>query len=815
MPNALTARVASWVALIRSRPPLRRLVLAAAGVFALGLGVMLWLIFPYLKEWGDIGDGPENAPSRLYALPHELAAGDEMEPDALAEELEELGYRPIEELAEGSAVPGGRYHLDGDTLQVRIRRHMSPEGIVPTRLLAVRFEGDRIVALAADGAPVSKAALETPILATYYVDEQREKFPVEVKQLPEHVVQAVLAAEDAAFYWHPGVSPSGIARAALQNLRHGGVTQGGSTLTQQLVKNVFLTQKRTFFRKVQEAVIALAVEAQHSKREILQGYFNGIYLGGSGGIQYYGLGAAARAYFGKDPSELSLEESATLAGMIKSPAAYSPLRAPERSKRRRDEVLRRMAELGFLDAKRLQAALATPLETHPLRLGLRRAPHFADAMAREARDRFGLKRLGNRGYHLFATLSLNDQDLAEEAVREELDRLDRRGRRGADPLEVALISVAPRTGAILAYVGGRDFERSEFDRVAQAKRQAGSCFKPIVLVAALESGKANNSTTLEDEPLEIKAGGEMWSPKNADGEFRGTVTARTALEKSINIPLIRLGMLVGLDKVAATAHRMGIDQPLNPVPALALGSSEVTPREVAIVYSTLASGGVRPVLHGIAKALQPDGKALAEPNPRQPMRVLTPQVAYMTTSVLEGVVDHGTAAAVRRYGIPGPLAGKTGTTNEARDSWFAGYRPDRVTVVWVGRDNPQATTLSGARAAVPVWGRYMRVSLPSTPGPKFEEPPGLEHVWVCRESGLRSRAVCPGVREVFLKGQAPKGYCELSHEPKLLEAQQSFGVRFGEWLKRKLGTLLTSGDEPKPEGEEEPEETPPPGEPRR
>jgi penicillin-binding protein 1B len=802
-------RIRAWIRegmrLIREHPRLRRALLALAAIGVAGFGFLVWLLFPYLRVWGDIGAGPENAPSRLYALPHLLSVGDACAADDLAEELETLSYHPYE----ADSLPPGRYRVTDDNIFVHLRRRLTPFGTAPTQLLWIQLEDDRIVALRLDGQPVERAALEAPILATYYTDEQRERWPVRLRQLPEHLVQSVLAAEDASFYWHPGVSPTGIARAALANLRKGTVTQGGSTLTQQLVKNVFLSQERTFFRKVREATIALAVEAQHSKRAILQAYFNGIYLGGSEGIQFYGFGAAARAYFGKDASELTLEESATLAGMIKTPASYSPLRNPERSRKRRDEVLRRMAELGFITPARLAQALATPLETSPMKLGARRAAHFADAVAREARERYGLKRLGNRGYQIFATLSLRDQGLAEQAVREELDRLDRRGRQGGDPLEVALVSVDPRSGAYLAYVGGRDFERSEFDRVAQAKRQAGSCFKPIVLVAALETGKASPATQLHDEPLTLRAGGEDWTPKNSDGEFRGIVTARMALEKSINVPLVRLGMAVGLDQVAATAHRLGIEQDLVPVPALALGAADVTPREVATVYSTLASGGIRPVLHGIERVLGSDGKPLLEEKGwKKPLRVLTPQVAYVATSVLQGVVERGTAAGVLRYGIPGPLAGKTGTTNESRDSWFAGYRPDRVTVVWVGHDNSEATNLSGSRAALPIWGRYMRASLPSTKGPDFVEPDGLEHATVCRESGLRARPLCPAIREVFLKGQAPGAYCDLPHEPKILEAQQEFGVQFGQWLKKRLlGILKPHGDEP---GEKEDGEKPPP-----
>jgi penicillin-binding protein 1B len=777
-------------------------------VLAVLFAVTVWLLFPYLRAFGDIGAGPENAPSRLYGAAAEVRVGDETRPAALAAEIEELGYRSYD----GEGIPAGRYRVTDDSLAVRLRRHRTPRGPVPGQLLLFQFRRGRVAEIRACGRPVEGVELEAPVLATYYGEEAREKWPVRVRELPEHVVRAVLAAEDAAFYWHPGVSPTGIARALWVNLRRGEVAQGGSTLTQQLVKNVFLTSERSVFRKIREAVIAVAVEVQHSKRSILQGYLNGIYLGGAGGIQYYGIGTAARAFFGKDATELTLEEAALLAGMIKSPAFYSPLAHPDSARERRDEVLRRMAELEWIDTARLERALATPVETSAMKLGGRPAPHFADAMAAEARERFGLRRLGNRGIHLFTTLSMKDQKIAGKAVGEVLGQLDhrgRRGRRGADPLEAALLSVDPRSGAILAYVGGRDFEKSEFDRVSQAHRQAGSAFKPIVLVTALETGKVSAATKLRDAPLTLKTGRDRWTPRNADGAYRGWITARTALEQSRNVPLIRLAMDVGLDKVAATAHRMGIESEIDEVPAMALGSAEVTPREIATVYSTLASGGVRPVLHGIATALDPEGGPLPESKPEKPERVLSPQVAYVATSVLEGVVERGTARGVRRYGIPGPIAGKTGTTNEARDSWFAGYRPDRVTVVWVGRDNPGATTLSGSRAALPIWGRYMKTALRDAPRAEFPEPQGLEHAVICRDSGLRARPVCPSkIDEVFLPGQKPTQVCNLKHEPRFEETQSEFGLRFSDWLKDRMTTIFGGEETPEPEPETPREETP-------
>ncbi|HEY7215544.1 MAG TPA: biosynthetic peptidoglycan transglycosylase, partial [Thermoanaerobaculia bacterium] len=332
--------------LLRMHPRLRRTAYILGGALGFVLVVTVWLLFPYLRAFGDIGSEPENAPSRLYGAPSVVRLGEEMRASDLSTELESLGYHA----AGSAALAPGRYRADGDFLAARLRRHMTPQGPVRGQLLVARFRRGAVVDLRLDGQPVEQAELEAPVLASYYDEEARERWPVLVRELPEHVVQAVLAAEDASFYWHPGVSPTGIARALLVNLRRGEVAQGGSTLTQQLVKNAFLTSERSLFRKIREAVIAVAVETHHTKRSILQGYLNGIYLGGAGGIQYYGLGSAARAYFGKDATELSLEEAAVIAGMIKSPAFYSPLVHADRARRRRDEVLRRMADLGWIDA---------------------------------------------------------------------------------------------------------------------------------------------------------------------------------------------------------------------------------------------------------------------------------------------------------------------------------------------------------------------------------------------------------------------------------------------------------------------------------
>jgi len=759
----------------------RRIALAAAAVVGLAVALALWVIWPYARALGQIGADPARSPSRLYARPEVLLTGEPVSADRVAAALEAAGYRPAPD--GGDEIAPGRYRFDGTRLAVRLRHRPTPDGEAPPELVEVFVSGGRVSRLRVDGREARRAELEAPLLASYYGEEVREVWPVPVAELPPHVVRAVLAAEDDGFYRHLGLSLSGTLRAAWVNLRSGEVEQGGSTLTQQLVKNAFLTPERSLVRKVREAALAVVVDLLHPKREILRAYLDRIYLGTGGGVNYHGLGTASRAYFSKDPRELTVGEAAALAGMIRSPATLSPVGRPEASRERRDEVLTRMGELGWLTEDELAAALAEPLGTAPFGVGRRRAPHFAVAAAAEARERFGVRRLGDRGYTLFATLSAGEQELAQRAVREGLEAL-------GGGLEGALVSVQPRTGAVRAWVGGRDFRDSQFDRVRQARRQAGSAAKPIVLAAALAAGTASAATRIEDAPLEVDMDGRTWRPRNSDGRFRGPVTVRTAVEQSLNVPTVRLAMAVGLDEVAATARALGVEGEVPELPSSALGAFEVSPYELARVYATLAAGGQRPAIHGLRAAYDAEGRRLEDREPPRSEPALDPAVAYVVTSVLEGTVDRGTGRAARRYLPGGPLAAKTGTSNRARDCWFAAYTPERVTVVWVGHDEFEPTRFSGARAALPVWGRYTAAAPPPRREEAFRVPPGVERRTVCTVSGLLPARWCPTrIDEAFLRGQAPRQTCDVHRAP-APPRRPDRGPRVRRWLRGLLDDVF-------------------------
>lgn len=750
-------------------PARRRLVIAGLVTSALlflsgfGLAGYLWSLSRQFPE------APFVQPSRLYGSATQLAPGAVLPMDDLVAELVSAGYRDAGP-GEG-APPRGTYRREKDRFTVSLRPFPTPAGPGGAVTVAAGYRGSRVTRLEVAGRPVRSALLEPPLLASFYDEQVDERRPVLLAELPETVVHAVLAAEDDGFYSHPGVSPSGVIRALWVNLRGGELQQGGSTITQQLVKNVYLSRKRTFTRKAKEALIAMVVELRHGKDAILEAYLNEIYLGRSGAANLIGFGAASRAYFGKDAAELSLAEAAALAGMIQSPAVYSPVSHPDKARERRDRVLKRMEELGWATPAEAQAARSEAVQAHPRRPEARPvAPYFAELARQEARERFGAKDLDGKGYLLFSTLRWRDQRQAEASVARGLAGLEKgweKGRKARNhkPLQAALVSLDPRDGSVLAWVGGRDYGRSQFDRVAQARRQVGSAFKPVVYSAAFSEGVATPATLFKDSPINVRVGTSSWKPRNYDGGFRGWVTARTALEQSLNIPTVRLALQVGMPRVIELARDMGFSGELESVPSMALGVFEASPLELAQVYATLAAGGLRPEVHGLTAVVDPDGEVVQGDELPMPRRVLPAQAAYVVTSVLQGVIDHGTGAGARGQGIRGPLAGKTGTTNDRRDSWFAGYSPNRVSVVWVGYDDNSPTQLSGSRAALPVWSRFMAGVRPAGGYPNFPVPAGVTTATVDPLTGQLATEYCPyRVTEVFPDWDTPVEPCQ-RHSP--------------------------------------------------
>jgi penicillin-binding protein 1B len=759
-------------------PARERLVIAGLAVSALlflggfALAISLWHVsrkFP---------SPPYKQPSRLYAAAPVLTPGEPFTAAEMVAELKDAGYREAQGEAAGTQLPRGTFRRDGDRVEVDLRPFPTPDGAAAGGPVEVAFQGGRVAAVQVAGKPAKSATLEPPLLASFYDQQSEERRPVTLDELPDPVVKTVLAAEDSGFYINPGVSPTGIARALWVDLRGGEKQQGGSTITQQLVKNVYLSSRRTFRRKAEEAAIAMMLEVRHGKKAILAAYLNEIYLGRSGSANLIGIGAAARAYFGRDAAELSLAQAATLAAMIQSPAGNSPLEHPDKALVRRNWVLQRMGALHWATPAQVEQAQAEPLGVDPQPVESRPiAPYFANAAEAEARTRFNVDDLGGKGYLLFASLRWSDQRRAEAAVAQGLSGLD--SGKGKNRLQSALLSVDPRDGAVYAWVGGRDYEKSQYDRVAQARRQVGSAFKPVIYAAALNQGVVTPASLLNDAPIDVRIGTASWRPQNYDRTFRGWVTARTALEESLNIPTVRVALQVGMPQVVALAKEMGLAEELEPRPSLALGAFEASPLEMSEVYSTLAAGGLRPDVHGLTAVIDHDGEAVSGDDLPSPHRALPAESAYLVTSMLQGVLVRGTAASAHSLGVDGPLAGKTGTTNDRRDNWFAGYSPERVTVVWVGYDDNAPTTFSGARAALPIWSRFTAAVRPAAGYADFPRPSGIVEATVDPTTGQLATPLCPyRVTELFQEWAAPTEPCA-RHSP---GATQTADIALGQPL---------------------------------
>ncbi|MGH8866319.1 MAG: transglycosylase domain-containing protein, partial [Burkholderiales bacterium] len=495
--------------------------------------------------------------------------------------------------------------------------------------------------------------------------------------------------------------------------------QGGSTITQQLAKNLFYSPQRTWTRKLKESVAAFVLEAKYRKQDILESYLNEIYLGQVGSVSVYGVGEAAHRYFGKELQDLTSDETALIVGMIKGPNSYSPIRNPALAKERRNVVLRRMHDQGLLADDQAQAAMNMSVQVVQMHASLADAPYFVDYLMHLSEETTGMALPD--GTRVYTTLDPVLQRLAGEALAAGLAKLEAaipHLKRPDDPLQGALIALDPKTGGILAMVGGRDYRVSQFNRAVQAKRQPGSLFKPFVYLAAFEAGREASGqaitpmSTVVDEPVTFESGGDSWSPQNYDRQFRGSVTLRTALEQSLNVPAVRLAQGVGAKRIIALAHDLGIQSPLADNLSIALGSTAVSLLEITSAYGALAQNGVAipptPIREVVSATGDPLWHALTQRH-----QAVSSQAAYLVTSLLKGVVDRGTAAKARTMGLQGIVAGKTGTTDGYRDAWFVGYTPDVAVGVWVGYDDEQPIRLTGSQAALPIWTEFARQIIPA------------------------------------------------------------------------------------------------------
>jgi penicillin-binding protein 1B len=706
-------------------------------------------------------------PTRIYSDMTVLEPGGPGSADRLTAKLERLFYQASAERPESP----GHYRRAGDSVEVYTRDFLYPGREFRGYRARVEFSGGTVRSVRDDGGdPLPALVVEPERLGSVFSEEYEDRTLVRLNEVPRSLIDAVLVTEDRDFYRHSGVSIKRTFGAILATAR-GGAVQGGSTLTQQLVKNLYLTPERTVRRKAAEATIAVLLEARYSKDEILEAYLNEIYLGQRGSIAIKGAGEAARFYFGKQVGDLDLGESATIAGMIKAPNSYSPFRSPGRTRDRRDLVLQMMVEQGKIDGAARETAAASPLVPRRRRLQKIIAPHFVDFVKSQLSEEYGAK-MRTEGLQIYTTLDVDLQQAGQRAVTEGLAALEKRYRRLAAaakqaPLQGALIQLEPQTGAVKVLVGGRDYRLSQFNRVTQAHRQPGSLFKPFVVLAAFArrdlAPPITPATILNDSPITVEWGrrrrSEQWTPRNYDGDYRGPMSVRRAVELSINIPTVRAALAADLTTVLAASRAAGITSRMQPYPSVALGAFEISPMEIASAYAVLANGGVRIEPNAIVGVLTSDGQIL-ERNETALKQVLPADAVFLVNSILRGAVDRGTGGGARAGGLRGVLAGKTGTTNDGRDAWFVGFSPRFLATVWVGYDDNRGLNLSGSQAAVPIFADFSRILPPQLFAENFPVPSDIVTAEIDPDTGYLFASGCPRrMSEVFISNTAPTETC--------------------------------------------------------
>lgn len=679
-------------------------------------------------------------PARVYARPLELYAGRPLSAEAMEGELGRLEYRKVNDPERV-----GTYARNGDRFVVRTRSFRFWDGSEPGRYLDIRIADGHIEQLqdAGGGADEALVRLDAALIASIYPTHNEDRVLVRSKDLPDLLVDTLMAVEDRDFYGHYGVDPMAIARAMWHNLQAGAVVEGGSTLTQQLVKNFYLTHERTFSRKINEALMAVLLDLRYDKDEILEAYANEIFLGQDGNRAIHGFGLASRFYFNRSLDELGVPETALLVALIKGPSYYDPRRNPERATKRRNLIVDTLAQQGVVTPEQAEAAKRAPLGVS--NKGGRPAgayPAFLQLVRRQLQRDYREEDLRSEGLRIFTTLDPLVQTEAEGAIRKRLPKLERSRGFKTGTFESAAVVASANQGEVLALVGGRETTFAGFNRALEAVRPIGSLIKPVIYLTALsEPERYSLVTTLSDRPVSLRAGdGKLWQPHNYDRKTHGSVPLYRALAKSYNLATVNLGLEIGVEEVADMLGRLGVQRRVDTVPAMLLGSVSLTPIEVAQVYQTLAAGGFRAPLRAIRDVLDASGKPLN----RYPLAVepaADARAVYLTTWAMQKVVNQGTAASLKKRLPEGlTVAGKTGTTNGLRDSWFAGFSGDKVAVVWVGRDDNKPTKLTGASGALRIWGDIM-VNVENQALPEFA-PDGVEEVRVDPGNGLLAANGC-------------------------------------------------------------------------
>jgi penicillin-binding protein 1B len=720
-----------------------------------------WVVFSRMIDARMSGEMTRTDP-RVFARPFELHKGQGLTQRQLIDRLNDLGYAHRPRTEQPGEFTVGRDAMvliprDGDHKAQVVRLVFGgrpPRGTEATRIDTIE--------LPATKKQTDRITLDAPLITALVADAREKRRDVPLQVIPRPMVEAVLAIEDRRFYDHPGIDPIGIAGAVFRNVfGNKAYLASGSTLTQQLVKNTFLTPEKTPKRKMTEWFMSVVLETRLTKDQILQLYLNDVSLGQRGSFAIHGVAEASRLFFAKDIANVNAVEAATIAGVIQSPSRLSPFNNPERAKDRRNVVLRAMVDAGFMSSDAAERAVREPLGIVQRALESE-APYFVDYISQELQSKYP----SAGTVDVYTTLDVHLQRVAQDALRDGLTRLDEILARRKRRPQAALIAVDPRSGEVLAFVGGRSYNQSQYHRAVSARRQPGSVFKPFVYLAAFEHAQAEGRTDLTpatvvlDEPTSFVFNAQTWTPRNYEGEYDGPITLRRALALSRNIAAAKVAESAGYEEVAALWRRIGAGTPPRPYPAIALGVFEATPFEIATAYTLFPNGGTIRPLTTISRLVS-KGKDLALQTEKT-RTVARPDTTFLVTNMMRSVINEGTGAGARAAGFALDAAGKSGTTNDLRDAWFVGFTPELLTVVWVGMDDNQPVGLSGTQAALPIWTTFMTRALAGHANLTFNPPEGITFVDIDRDTGKVAAPGCPRVfKEAFLAGTEPADVCQL------------------------------------------------------
>jgi penicillin-binding protein 1B len=705
-------------------------------------------------------------PSRIYSDATPIVPGLDLPRTLLEPRLNHVGYHEVKDKV---ANPGDYRYVNG-SLEIYLQNFEYPDIEFRAVPVVVGFDDDTVrdVRRLDDGVALRGVRVEPELITSIYNNEMEDRLPVALAAVPKVLQDAIIATEDKNFYHHEGISIRGTLGALRTDLKNGNWTHGGSTLTQQLVKNLYLNPERAWRRKITEALMAVLLEVRYSKPQILESYLNEIYLGQNGAVQIIGVEQASQVYFGKHVTYLTLPEAATLAGMIRSPNVLNPVHYPERAKPRRDTVLDLMREQGYIDQQTYAAAIASPLTTARFPKTSRSAPFFVDLVLKQLRETYPETQLKTEGLRVFTTLDTIMQRSAELALDGGIDGLNKKYsylRKSPTPLEGVMLTIQPGTGYVKALVGGRNYSKTQFNRAIQARRQPGSLFKPFVYATAMDPARGQQAftaaTVLDDSPISVRSGNAVWSPQNYDLRYHGRVTVREALAHSYNIPAVRAAIDAGVPNVIKTAATIGIESRLEPYPSVSLGAFEVTPLEIAYAYSAFANLGVKAEPVSILAVSRRDG-TLLESREVKMKRVASSGVCYVMDNILQDVFTYGTAVKARGLGFERRYAGKTGTTSNYHDAWFIGFSPRILTLVWVGFDDNHSVRLAGGDACVPIWTSHMNRIAGMVPDVVWRRPDDVVERQIDPESGMLATPYCPQTKsEIFVQGTEPASVCPL------------------------------------------------------